>query len=135
MDGEIPTTQFEPALYAALQEAARRHHLSVNRLVEMYCAQGLARESGSSLEGQSVPELRGLLEEVVEHSVERRLDAMVDRLARLTLRSIRHAALAHRFLYHSIARTDQASADAIEALAARDTAWLLATNLGDEPPT
>ncbi len=61
-------------------------------------------------------------------------EALDARLSNLTLRSIRHAAFAHRFLYHSVARTDPARADAIEARAAEDTGWLLATNLGDEPP-
>jgi len=134
MEGEVPTVQFESALHAALQEAAQRQHVSVNRLVEMYCTQGLAHESGPLRESQAVPALRALLEEVVEQRVERRLEAMGDRLSNLTLRSIRHAAFAHRFLYHSVARTDPARADAIEAQAAEDTGWLLATNLGDEPP-
>lgn len=134
MEGEVPTVPFEPALHAALQEAARRHHVSLNRLVEMYCAQGLAHESEPPLESQAMPALHAMLEEIVEQRVERRLDAIADRLAKLTLRSLRHAAFAHRFLYHSIARTDPARADAIEAQAAEDTSWLLATNLDDEPP-
>ncbi len=136
MEEEVPTLQFEPALHAALQEAAWRQHVSLNRLVEMYCAQGLAHEneSGPLREGQPAPALRALLEEVVAQRVERRLEALDARLSNLTLRSIRHAAFAHRFLYHSVARTDPARADAIEARAAEDTGWLLATNLGDEPP-
>ena len=134
MEDEVPTVQFEPALHTALHEAARRHQVSLNRLVEMYCAQGLARDHEPPLEAQAVPALRALLEEVVDQCVERRLDAVTNRLSNLTLRSLRHAAFAHRFLYHSIARTDQAGADAIEAQAAQDTAWLLVTNLGDEPP-
>lgn len=133
MESEGPTVKIEPALHASLQEAARRHQVSLDRLVEIYCAQGLAGE-GAPLEAPAVPALRALLEEVVDRCVERQIDGLTNRLSNLTLRSIRHAAMAHRFLYHSIARTDPAAADAIEAQAARDTAWLLVTNLGDQPP-
>jgi hypothetical protein len=80
-----------------------------------------------------VSALRTLLEEIIERRVDQRLDAAATRLARLTTRSLRHAALAHRFLYHSIAQTDRARADAIET-AAQDTAWLLVSNLSDEAP-
>lgn len=100
----------------------------------MYCAQGLAGEHELPLEARAIPALRALLEEVVDQCVERQMDGLANRLSNLTLRSIRHAAFAHRFLYHSIARTDPAAANAIEAQAAQDTAWLLVTNLGDEPP-
>jgi len=74
MEEEVPTLQFEPALHAALQEAAWRQHVSLNRLVEMYCAQGLAHEneSGPLREGQPAPALRALLEDVVAQRVERR---------------------------------------------------------------
>lgn len=135
MEDEILTVQIEPALQAALQEAARRHQVSLDRLVAMYCAQGLAGENAPLLEAQAAPALRALLQEVVDQSVERRLDTLANRLSNLMLRSIRHAAFAHRFLYHSIARTDPAAADTIEAQAAQDTAWLLVTNLGDQPPS
>lgn len=134
MEDEVLTVPIEPALHAALQEAAQRQQVSLNRLVERYCLQGLARGSEPPLEAAAVPALRALLEEVIDQRVERQLDDLANRLSTLALRSIRHAAFAHRFLYHSVARTDQARADAIEADAARDTAWLLVTNLGDEPP-
>lgn len=134
MESEVLTVQIEPSLYTALLEAARQEQVSLDRLVEMYCAQGLARDNAPPLEAQAVPALRGLLEEIVDQCVERRLGDVSNHLSNLTLRSIRHAAFAHRFVYHSVARTDPAAADAIEAQAAQDTAWLLVTNLADEPP-
>lgn len=134
MESKGPTVRIEPALHASLQEAARRHQVSLDHLVELYCTEGLAGESAPPLEARDVPALRALLEEIVDQCVERQVDGLANRLSNLTLRSIRHAAFAHRFAYHSVARTDPAAANAIEAQAAQDTAWLLVTNLGDEPP-
>jgi predicted DNA-binding ribbon-helix-helix protein len=117
----VSTMRLEPALHAALQEAAQRQHVSLNQLVETYCTQWLALDGVRPLEGQAMSALRTLLEEIIERHVEQRMDATAARLARLTTRSLRHAALAHRFLYHCVAQNDRARAAAIETAAARDT--------------
>lgn len=126
------TLRMEPLLYAALQEAARQQHVSLDQLVERYCAQGLASADATPLDSQTVLALRLLLEEIVERRVEQRMKVQANRLTTLTLRAIRQAAFAHRFLYHSVARTDRARADEIEDQAAQDTSWLLASNIDDE---
>ncbi len=116
------TVYFAPETYAQIETLAQRWHMPVTRVIEDLSTRGLALASGEQVERDALPAIR----EVIEVVLRKELIAMAGRLAALTQKGVREAAIGTRLVQELARSLEPGKADDWYKAAERDAGRLLA---------